>query len=126
MYGIEAVAKVYAGEFIQQMFAPWGVITEALPDIASPATNLLLWLLYLAFLVLALSRGIYRVARVGDSSIIVVMWLMFLYWLLTGAVSSYVGSRLRFPGDLLLIPLVGNAIAGLIPARTRNNVDDPP
>jgi hypothetical protein len=64
----------------------------------------LMRLAYWLFLALAImATGDAR--RHGFGWILPVLWLSFLFWVATASIAAAGGSRYRFPGDLLLIPL---------------------
>lgn len=112
-YGWSTVAKVYAIELLRQTLAPWDFLVVVLIGKTVQPIRIVLALLYGCFLLLALF-GTVHLASSTRAPLMLAIWFSYFLWLLTGAVSTYVGSRLRFPGDLLLIPLAGIAVARLI------------
>jgi hypothetical protein len=64
----------------------------------------LMRLAYWLFLALA-AAATWEAGRRGNAAAVLVLWLSFLFWVAMASVAAVGGSRYRFPGDLLLIPL---------------------
>ena len=74
----------------------------------SVLVDLLLMLYWLALLILSFV-GTYRLLK-RRNLLPLALWLIFAYFLVTGATSAWVYARLRFPGDLLILPLAAVAL----------------
>ncbi|HUI06873.1 MAG TPA: hypothetical protein VL486_07685 [Verrucomicrobiae bacterium] len=93
------------GFFSEALWAPWGSpFRWENPQIRTAIAHLMR-LAYWLFLALALVAT-WEVIRHGNSRGPLIIWLSSLFWVAAASIAAAGGSRYRFPGDLLLIPLV--------------------
>jgi len=118
-YGWVRVLKNYIKEGIKQILAPWDFFSLALFGKTPRVVRIGFGILNMVFLCLAI-WGTIRLMRFCKDRFPLLIWGIYFYFLATGAISTNVSSRLRFPGDLLLIPLVGIAIS-MIGGRAAEN-----
>lgn len=111
--GIGPIARVYLEELARQFLAPWDFIYWPLFGTAPPqALRIALIPLSLLFYALA-GWGLFKQQNNQARLIGSLLWIYFCFWLTTGALSTGVGSRLKFPGDLALIPLAAMGFTSL-------------
>lgn len=112
------VALELSMESGRQAIAPWDYLVTAFAGRTFPIARALFAGLYLAFLALAFV-GTFIVAQRRGRAVALLFWVLFAFWIATGCVSTFVGSRLRFPGDLVLIPLAAIGLSFLPDALRR-------
>lgn len=98
-YGLLAVIDELVKEMIRQL--------AAIPPYDNAVMFLIVALYWYTFLILSM------VGLLNRQLLVIALWLMFAYFLTSGATSGWVGTRLRLPGDLLLIPVVSAVLTRL-------------
>jgi hypothetical protein len=113
-YGVGRIAVAYLNEFVRQFLAPWDFLAVAFGG-TTALTRAVFGVLHVIYLMFAIwGAWIILLLAPGDWWQIASLWSMLIFFLVTGAVSVGVGSRLRFPGDLLLIPMFAVAVDNVI------------
>lgn len=114
------VVLALALEAGRQTLAPWDMVVVALFGRTVWSARVVCGLAYLLFLGFAILGSSIAMRRSGFGAP-AVLWLMFAFWIATGSLSAFAGSRYRFPGDLVLIPLaaLGTTGAPVIAKRLR-------
>lgn len=105
-------AALMGTEMIRQLLAPQEFALVIFRGPLSTAERVLgsgLTVILLAFTVIGVVHLV-RVGRAAPALLAVTFWLFFLG---TGAISHQVGARLRFPADMVMIPVAAVGLTGL-------------
>lgn len=108
-----AVAALAVTEMLRQFVAPEGRVFHLFSRRLAWRTTLLGSLLSLSLFACAAYGG-HRLWRGGDPRPPLLVLGVLLFFLVTGSVSHRVGTRLRFPADMVTIPLAAIGFAGMI------------
>lgn len=98
------IAKAFAVEGIKQALAPDEFLVVALTDRRPPVFRFAFIAFRATFLGMFVWGMVCYVRATGRFLVPGVFLIGFAFWIITGSISTGVGSRLRFPGDLILIP----------------------
>ena len=99
------VVIAYAkGFFFELLWSPWESPLRWEDALGKKVMAHLMRLAYWFFLALAVIASRDGGKR-GNGWTLLLLWLSFLFWVATASIAAVGGSRYRFPGDLLLIPL---------------------
>jgi hypothetical protein len=101
---ITAAMQTYGlRRFAEEIVTEMGEQLLAVPQ-SRHFSDIILAVFWYSFLILSVIGLI--VGVLARRYLVVALWMMFLYFLVSGSISGWVGTRLRLPGDLLLIPVV--------------------